>query len=99
MVHKIITVQRRSVLIIIVFYLHSLIGDRSKLPRGLVVGGLDPDPNFWRSVHVSGSQGAEMQAKALEAEKEEWMSKVVVDDLSFKVSHLTLSNFIMNVRC
>jgi hypothetical protein len=36
-------------------------------------------------VHISGTQGAEMQARALEAEKQEWMSKVVVDDLSFKV--------------
>lgn len=61
------------------------IGDRSRLPRGMMTGGTSPNPQFWQSVHLSGDASAAAQLAAAEKEKKDWEDKVVVDHLDFKV--------------
>ncbi len=65
----------------------SLVGDKTKLPRGHQIRGIsgDKDPNYNRSVFNAGDDGAAEEEAAVKAEKELWMSKVVVDDLAFKI--------------
>ena len=64
-----------------------LVGDRTQLPRGVLVGGTrhEPDPAFFRSVHLGGEKQAEIIAAAAAKEKEDWAAKVVVEDTSFQV--------------
>jgi len=64
-----------------------LVGDRHTLPRGLLTGGAadDKDPASFRSVHLGGTGQALIIQQAEEKEKSDWQSKVVVDDISFKV--------------
>lgn len=69
-----------------------LVGDRTHLPRGVLVGGTrhEPDPAFFKSVHLGGEKQAQLVAEALAKEKEEWAAKVVVDNTSFKVGHFNV---------
>ena len=64
-----------------------LVGDRTQLPRGTLVGGTrhEPDPAFFRSVHLGGEKQAEIIAAAAAKEKEDWAAKVVVENTSFQV--------------
>lgn len=62
-----------------------LVGDREHLPRGKLFNEGEKDPKFFRSVHLGGENQAKIIQEALEQEKEEWKSKVVVDDIAFKV--------------
>ena len=62
-----------------------LVGDRIKLPRGAQTGGMEPDPNAFRSVHLGGENQARIVAEALEQEKKDWASKVIVDSLTVQV--------------
>lgn len=62
-----------------------LVGDRTKLPRGSLTGGTEPDPAAFRSVHLGGENQAKIIQEAAEQERKEWASKVVVDNLTVKV--------------
>lgn len=62
-----------------------LVGDRTKLPRGLLTGGTEPDPAAFRSVHLGGENQARIIQEAADQEKREWAAKVVVDTLSVQV--------------
>jgi hypothetical protein len=62
-----------------------LVGDRTKLPRGKLTGGTEPDPQAFRSVHLGGENQARIVAEAAEQEKKAWQDKVVVDTLTVQV--------------
>lgn len=62
-----------------------LVGDRSKLPRGKLTGGTEPDPQAFRSVHLGGENQARIIAEAAAQEKKEWRDKIVVDNLTVQV--------------
>lgn len=68
-------------------FLLSKVGDKQTLPRGLQVGGGagDKDAAFFGSVFCGGEKAAKMMKEAEEREKKEWLDKVVVDSLSFKI--------------
>ena len=65
------------------------IGDRKKLPRGYLTSGYagDKDPNAFRSIHLGGDDQAKIIEQAAIKEKEDWLSKVVVDSLSVKIGN------------
>ena len=46
------------------------------------------DKGFFKSVHLGGSQQAQLIADAIKQEKEDWAAKVVVDSTTFRVGHL-----------
>jgi hypothetical protein len=62
-----------------------LVGDRQKLPRGVMTEGKSANPDFFRSVHIGGEKQAQIIAEAIAQEKEEWKSKVIVEHTDFKV--------------
>jgi hypothetical protein len=66
-----------------------LVGNRKKLPRGLLTAGDagDKDPNAFRSIHLGGDDQAKIIEQAAIKEKEDWAAKVVVDSLSVKVGN------------
>lgn len=66
------------------------VGDRQNLPRGRLLNDSVPDPNFFRSVHLGGENQARIVEEALQKEKEEWRSRVVVDDIAFKVGKMNV---------
>ncbi|CAM9261129.1 unnamed protein product, partial [Discosporangium mesarthrocarpum] len=66
----------------------SLIGSRSRLPRGRQT--IRADPDFFRSVHLVGD-GLELEkAESRRKEEELWRSKVVVDDTDFHVGSFSV---------
>ena len=62
-----------------------LVGDKQQLPRGNIVEGGKKDDNFFRSVHVGGEAQLKLMEEAQQKEREDWLSKVVVDSAAFKV--------------
>ncbi len=54
--------------------------------------GTEQQQGFWKSVHAFGEEGIKQQERIEEEEKEKWMSKVVVDNLSFKVKLFAYSS-------
>lgn len=70
----------------------SAIGDRTRLPRGQMTGGIDQNPIFWRSVHASGDEGIKLQERIKQEEKEAWQSKVVVETQDFKVGNFKVKD-------
>jgi hypothetical protein len=66
-----------------------LVGDRNKLPRGVLTAGDngDKDPNAFRSIHLGGDDQAKIIEQAAIKEKEDWAKKVVVDSLSVKIGN------------
>ena len=69
-----------------------LVGDREHLPRGILIAGTrqHTDEGFFKSVHLGGTQQAQIVADAIQKEKEEWAAKVVVDSTTFRVGHLSV---------
>lgn len=63
----------------------NLVGSRTELPRGKIVGGHTRDENFFHSIHVTGDKKAQILKEAAEKEKQLWKSKVIVDHEDFKV--------------
>jgi hypothetical protein len=61
-----------------------LIGDKTHLPRGKLVGGRGKNRDFFKSVHLVGDEAAKIIAEAQQKEKDDWNAKVVVDG-AFKV--------------
>mmetsp|Transcript_7800 Transcript_7800/g.18584 ORF Transcript_7800/g.18584 Transcript_7800/m.18584 type:complete len:298 (+) Transcript_7800:71-964(+) len=64
-------------------YDNNNLGSSTRLPRGSMY--LDKDPEFFRSVHLCGEGLAKEKEDNKKREEELWQSKVVVDDLDFKV--------------
>jgi hypothetical protein len=63
-----------------------LVGNRSKLPRGLMLPqSNERDPAAFRSVHLGGEGQARIIAEAAAKEIADWKSKVVVDTNTFIV--------------
>lgn len=63
-----------------------LVGDREKLPRGqLLTECSGKDPNFFRSIHLTGASQAKLLAEDKAKELADWEAKVKVDHLDFKV--------------
>lgn len=73
-------------------YDRTAIGDRTKLPRGHLVGGTEHNSDFWRSVHASGDEGIKLQERIQQEEKDLWKSKMVVDTLDFKVGNFKVKD-------
>jgi hypothetical protein len=65
----------------------SALGKKNTLPRGVVTKGDKNDRNddFFRSVHLAGDELIRVCREAALKEKEEWIRKVVVYHLDFKV--------------
>ncbi|CAM9611592.1 unnamed protein product, partial [Sphacelaria rigidula] len=61
------------------------IGSRSRLPRGRQQ--LEKNPEFFRSVHLVGEGLAKEKEEAKRRSEEIWRSKVVVDDIDFRVGN------------
>lgn len=63
------------------------VGDRKKLPRGGLTQGDkgDMDPWAFRSVHLQKPEVTKQILEAQEQDKKDWLAKVKVDSLSFKV--------------
>lgn len=64
-------------------YDNANLGSERRLPRGRMI--LDHNPDFFTSVHLTGSGLAQEKAENKRLEEEAWKSKVVVDHLDFKV--------------
>jgi hypothetical protein len=59
------------------------VGSEQRLPRGGMV--LAPNPDFFRSVHLTGAGLAEEKRAQKAADEAAWLAKVVVDNVDFKV--------------
>jgi hypothetical protein len=70
----------------------SAVGDRTRLPRGLLTGGGEQNKGFWRSVHASGDEGIKLQERIQQEDKDNWKSKMVVDTLDFKVGNFKIKD-------
>jgi len=66
------------------------LGDYSKLPRGRLI--LSRDKDFFKSIHLSGDGLQKTLDDAKRMEEELWMSKVVVDNVDFKVGRLKVKD-------
>jgi hypothetical protein len=66
------------------------VGDRYRLPRGQLMNDNVTDPDYFRSVHLGGENQARIVQEALDKEKEEWKTKVIVDDIAFKVGKMNV---------
>jgi hypothetical protein len=62
------------------------VGNRSSLPRGNLQRGNEPDPSFFKSIHLVGDGQTVVIEEARLKEKALWRSKIVVDDINFKVA-------------
>ena len=62
-----------------------LVGDKSKLPRGVLVEGENVNKDFFRSVHLGGDDALQIMEAAIAKEKSDWLDKMVVDHTDFKV--------------
>lgn len=62
------------------------IGNPARLPRGRMT--LETDPGFFSSVHLVNAKLTQEQQEIARQEQELWRSKVVVEDLSFRVGGL-----------
>ena len=62
------------------------------MPRGVLIAGTrqHADESFFKSVHLGGTQQAQIVADAIRKEKEDWTAKVVVDSTTFRVGHLNV---------
>lgn len=62
-----------------------LVGDRDQLPRGSLLNADTTDHAFFRSVHLGGENQRRVVEEAQAQEKADWLAKVVVEDVAFKV--------------
>ena len=66
-------------------YDNNHLGNPARLPRGHIT--LEPDKEFYRSVHLCGDEVIKAQEEAKREEERQWLEKVVVDkdQMSFQV--------------
>ncbi len=62
----------------------------------MLTGGIQQQAGFWKSVHSFGKDGIAELERIEKEEKEKWMSKVIVDDLSFKVKNYKKMLMLLN---
>lgn len=76
------------------------VGDRKKLPRGNLTQGDkgDMDPWAFRSVHLQKPEVTKQILEAQEQDKKDWMAKVKVESLSFKVDGFATRDKTMQIK-
>ena len=76
------------------------VGDRKVLPRGQLTQGDkgDMDPWAFRSVHLQKPEVTKQIEEAQEQDKRDWMAKVKVDSLSFKVDGFATRDKTMQIK-
>jgi len=68
----------------------NLVGNRTKLPRGIAINNNEKDENFFKSIHIGGVEKQKILNQAKIEEKKNWESKVIVDTIDFKISGLVV---------
>lgn len=76
------------------------VGNRKRLPRGGLTQGDkgDMDPWAFRSVHLQKPEVTKQILEAQEQDKKDWMAKVKVDSLSFKVDGFATRDKTMQIK-
>jgi len=77
-------------------YDSACVGHYAKLPRGRKMEEKNPD--FFKSVHLTGAGLAQERAATKKREAELWQAKVVVDDLDFKVGGFVQRDKVLQIN-